>query len=498
MAHNIDVLRASSLNRESTTGQWDLPNPVSEVAQRVLQEASLREKPLLLLDKRFAHFDWEKMKPTEKGAYLSCIGSILSTGAQNAPEVSTATEQMSSHLWRYVGSKEGIGEYHLRDEYDSTKTEGAEKAIEQKQQEISPAVEVLPKNAKHFFDTEFADRIILDPTFNPDKKEISLRDAYKRYGLELFRFAPELFHGALMSLVYEELGFRVQQGSDGKILFLPDVKTFMTRWANLQQKNPGLEDFTVLVMSGIAPDEIFLRAYFIYTALLSVDKEFVHDMTSHIARLILFLVMSLVEGKIFEEYKHKVDRDLFALYKLIYSAEHHQSLLDQNFLLTATELSMLKMSLGALADFIWAQSKPTDISERAKAFVRCNLRSTDFIRAATEAFGSENLRRLELVWDKLELATAPLYGPPNKLDPKSVEQLFIESPNLTAVADSENLYFRDLTLPYSLQEQGNGYKLVVNSHGHLIEKDLGKQRVIPPEILREISKKVSSQACTIL
>ncbi len=477
------------------------PADKCQVLRTVIREklGGFSEKSIPLRDTRFALPYWEKMTPTEKKASLECVEAILSSDDELALSMDALklTGHKSSHLWSYVGNKEGINEYHLKDEYDESKTEDANWALERKQRKIYPAVEMSPSRVKLLFDTEEADKTTIPPgLIKGVYKSMSLRDAYKTYGLKLFSSLPNDYRQRVMSLVFEELGFSVKQGSDGKVLFIPDVKIFLERWATLQKKNPNLANFTILTVGGISTDDPFIRAYFIYTALVSADEEFIHDMTIHVTSLIQLLVNFAANGKPFDEYKYILDREHFSLYRKIFSAEHHQNQLDKSFPLSAAELALLKQSLGVLVDTRWARNTEDTRLSNPGPYPPTPLRNLlDLVKE--KDIGHGNPERLPHVWEKLNLATAPIYGLPAELHFTVVNKLFEENPTLPAIADSRQLHFRGgKSFHYTINKENDTYKLRVKISGHDYEIDLGKERIISAEALKKLLTQIQQNEKT--
>lgn len=98
---------------------------------------------------------------------------------------------------------------------------------------------------------------------------------------------------------FSSLGYQLRSEGNCVLLDLPDHKAIDARWKNLQKEIPSLPDFKVVLSEGVADEKAFIQAFLNDTIILSDGKEFVHDNTQHVMKLILRIFLS---GNIDKEY----------------------------------------------------------------------------------------------------------------------------------------------------------------------------------------------------
>ncbi len=445
---------------------------VAVVGHKAIQWGEKKEGSVL--DHQFEQL--KAMSPKERGRYVEFLGSIgeLPEGLQDISDRLIALEKgeierKSGHMWECVGRRNGIYQFHMKPEYES------DEAYIRKAQEIAPAVETNGKYAREMFDTSEVDE--------------PLREAYQKSGLALLSEVGFRHKTAVMSLVYEELGYGAAADDSGTLMWLPNTKELEGRWAKLQEKNPKLADLRVLAAAGIATDEAFVLGHVTHNVLLSEDKEFIHDHTVHIVAQIELLASLAGKGIKFEQYKHSIAQGVFSLYKKILSMEHNLEGLDLSFRLSAKELAMIKRSMGAIIDLFSSQTRVADPSMfRGRARKVLQSRRSDFYRTASRDFGVKNIQRLPLLWTKLELAVGPLYGYP-KLDRTEVISLLQDDPELFGARSEKTLFVRRGSgLPKELRyELVNGTRLVVNTGEHRFEQELESEGRVSQAELKELA-----------
>ncbi len=122
-------------------------------------------------------------------------------------------------------------------------------AINEKMQQIAPAVEALPR-----------EDVLLIPSLQ-----------------SLFENAP----------ILEKLGYSYSDKTG--VLKLPDLEALRRSWRALQLENPNLPDLDILPSDGIADDISFVAGSLTHDVILSTGKEFVHDHLFHVIAAIKLL-----------------------------------------------------------------------------------------------------------------------------------------------------------------------------------------------------------------
>ncbi|HLB52863.1 MAG TPA: hypothetical protein VJK48_04070, partial [Chlamydiales bacterium] len=93
---------------------------------------------------------------------------------------------------------------------------------------------------------------------------------------------PVCYENSIVPIL-RTIGYQISEGDD-PIMELPDREAILSTWKKLSTENPSLElpNLSIASSDGIADDITYAESYFSHDALLSVDKEFVHDQHSHI------------------------------------------------------------------------------------------------------------------------------------------------------------------------------------------------------------------------
>ena len=471
---------------------------VAAVGQKALQWSEKSNEPVL--EQQFEQL--KGISSEERGPYLEFLASLkeLPKGLQVISDrlaelERAALTKKSGHMWECVGYRDGIDEFRMKGKYDSNVTESWDSAFDELKKEIAPATELSADEIAALFDTSAADKITLkQDQLRPlgASKDLTLRDAYQRFGLALFRVAPQgETRWALMSLIYEELGFGVRVDEQGTVMWLPGTRELERRWADLQQKNPKLADLSILEAEGIASDFAFIEGNVTHDVIVSRDKEYVHDYTMHLVPQIELLTTLAGIGYDYRNYKHSVVKSLFGLYKRVLSVRHKLKGLDPSFPISGTEVDMLARSLGAVVDVSTALEVPVDplgFLERARMLLQ--KKTDEYYRAATESFPGENLRKMPLLWTRLRMATSPLYGYPD-LDREEVKELLAADPNLLGVCTKETLWIKRgqgkylEKLSYELE---GGQRLIAKNGQYRFEKEVGSWGMVSAQDFRQIAK----------
>lgn len=121
----------------------------------------------------------------------------------------------------------------------------------------------------------------------------------------------------------KKLGYSFQQ----KKMKLPDFNLLNYNWKKLQKEKPDLPDLDIVDSDGIATDKDFLRLTFSRQGVLSNGKEFVHDQTIHIIKLIIMLWYYRQDFTI-------AKNDFFSVYESIFCIIEESDCIWKNELLT--------------------------------------------------------------------------------------------------------------------------------------------------------------------
>ncbi|MDP1609229.1 MAG: hypothetical protein Q8L98_07955 [Chlamydiales bacterium] len=112
----------------------------------------------------------------------------------------------------------------------------------------------------------------------PAEEPLSFQEAKEILGISRY-------HNSLKRFQFlQRLGYDIR--SDEEIIILPDHEALMANWRQLQgesrQNTLELPHLIILSSEGIADDCEFVEAYLTHGALLSAEKEFVHDHFFHL------------------------------------------------------------------------------------------------------------------------------------------------------------------------------------------------------------------------
>jgi len=202
-------------------------------------------------------------------------------------------KRKSGEVWKCVDiDKDGNYLFRIEDQYNFLLTPHFHENYLRKQAEIFPAVEPplsellsLSRN----FHADFEEYLHL----NPDK-EVSLELSFARLG-EL-GLIP-----ATAPTLSPILGYEIVVREGEWLLKLPSMDNLSATWKDLQKAIPDLPDLWIYESSGIAGDREFIEVFLQgYHALLSSDKEFVHDQLVHLYHA----AISILEEKIHKHSKN--------------------------------------------------------------------------------------------------------------------------------------------------------------------------------------------------
>ena len=89
----------------------------------------------------------------------------------------------------------------------------------------------------------------------------------------------------------EELGYRLVKTDKGDVtLFLPDIKSLQSRWELLRESDPSLPQLKFFPSVGILTHEEFIIAWLENDIIISLETEFVHDITAHAYEIFVLLL----------------------------------------------------------------------------------------------------------------------------------------------------------------------------------------------------------------
>lgn len=159
-----------------------------------------------------------------------------------------------------------------------------------------------------------------------------------------------------LSLLSEHRKELRQLGYDFKlnILVLPDRETLLARWAVLREKKPGLPPLDIVSSNGIASDLNFIESFFAHDAILSSDKEFVHDHTLHVLP-ILSLLLSISDKQSYYKAKFEIVKIISTEYRRLMIAKDELNKILPNLdkktqEIEKNKLAQMETALGAFVD----------------------------------------------------------------------------------------------------------------------------------------------------
>lgn len=222
-----------------------------------------------------------------------------------------------------------IYKFKLRKEFDFITKESLDIEIiyQKKMKEIFPAVEVvnydilllLDPNTDHATKIDYMlKRMMLSPTrINEDKRHpFNVSFPNPAHSLAYTEKLKPLAEKMLENFeLLNRLGFKVHfETNPGMLPFLfdhrgvyvslPDRETLLFRWDQERQRNPNLPEISLEPSEGIADDLTFITNFFDRGITISDDKEFVHDLLSHVLPYLLMILEGITQSRnVVEDYK---------------------------------------------------------------------------------------------------------------------------------------------------------------------------------------------------
>jgi len=128
---------------------------------------------------------------------------------------------------------------------------------------------------------------------------------------------------------FRELGYLVEEKDNHFFLTLPDLKTIIGKWQELQEKYPKkkLPNFNIVSSEGIANDIDFVEGYIAHDALLSNGKEFVHDQMTHVQ---CYTYRLFRHGNTHQSKRYELLKPILSVYRTLHLAKR----LDQTGIIT--------------------------------------------------------------------------------------------------------------------------------------------------------------------
>ncbi|HLB52862.1 MAG TPA: hypothetical protein VJK48_04065 [Chlamydiales bacterium] len=156
--------------------------------------------------------------------------------------------------------------------------------------------------------------------------------------------------------ILQELGYRTYKDHNENVMMeIPDLEALLGCWEHLRMNHPmmDLPILSVISSDGIADDISYATSYFSHDAVLSLNKEFVHDHHYHL----IPILTAILDGK--EEYiktkAHYVNQ-LKSLHRYIENLQDGETQVDVKKYLSVT-LGMLTDSLTSVGYGISFPSK---------------------------------------------------------------------------------------------------------------------------------------------
>lgn len=141
--------------------------------------------------------------------------------------------------------------------------------------------------------------IILKKGITPDEYSSLLMPTYLQYDKSIDVVATVRFKECIFKTTHLPIlpdlnacGYYFEYDTDraNVILILPDQEALLSNWKSLQEKYQDLPDLKIQISEGSASDEDFLKCFLTGNFVLSKNREFIHDHTTHILRYIILLL----------------------------------------------------------------------------------------------------------------------------------------------------------------------------------------------------------------
>lgn len=217
------------------------------------------------------------------------------------------------------------------------------KTLENETKKINVLKKIFPALELDSMDMDF----IFNPTAEKNSRLEQTYDNDDAYLINIFLLSE--YRKDLRAL-----GYDFKLNNNNHILILPDREALLARWAVLSEKKPGLPPLDIASSNGIASDLSFIEAFFAHDAILSSNKEFVHDHTFHVLP-ILSLLLSISDKHFYHKAKFEMVKIISGEYRRLIIAKDdlNEKLpsLDKNTQeIEKNKLSQMETALGAFVD----------------------------------------------------------------------------------------------------------------------------------------------------
>lgn len=267
---------------------------------------------------------------------------------------------------------------------------GRRKALSEKIDEMYPAVEPVPFSL-----------LYLDPEIDEEKllKIIKLSQIPAESHADV---VSEMLSLRVFAPLLWDLGYSFRYTADGIYISVPDREALLARWEKLRERYPDLPPLNIQSSEGIAGHLDFIKAFFIYDAVLSTGKEFLHDHFYHVIAVIMLIAKS---STTYRQEKSRMVQVMGKCFRRIQIAKLvlEQRVVDipeEKSLLLTKHLPKIEAALGAKVDLASASLNYKQTQTRANAD---NFNSTNFFMRIWDDkvlqnywdknFGLENIKR---------------------------------------------------------------------------------------------------------
>jgi len=207
------------------------------------------------------------------------------------------------------------------------------------------------------------------------------------------------------------LGYECKRTNEGVFLYIPDLEALEIRWNKMREARSDLPELDILPFSGIADDLTFINAYLTHHAMLSVDKEFIHDHMAHIIPMLHLMLHSGLNGNpTYTEYRARSREKISRLLQQIQIAkivmEGKKQFLSKNKMKQIeTHIPHLEASLAAFIDVYSSRTEYVDIrdEEMVEIWGWSNFVNYFEKRFRNNYIGRTDLSNLWELLDKLEV-----------------------------------------------------------------------------------------------
>ena len=124
--------------------------------------------------------------------------------------------------------------------------------------------------------------------------------------------------GSSDSHYLKRLGYTMEINKSDIRMTLPDLDALLANWEILREEDPTFPPLDIVSAEGIASDIDFMESYFSHDALLSRNKEFVHDQQVHVINVIRLMIHTRINYK---KIKHERFQAIATMYKNLHLAK---------------------------------------------------------------------------------------------------------------------------------------------------------------------------------